>query len=77
MSVQSDSWLGHQGAKTENTKSAIIPEVFLYTFRMGEGPTKKSTLVQILTIVNNPQQHYLNHEYIIFMLELIKILVCQ
>jgi hypothetical protein len=27
ISVQSDSWLGHQGAKTENTKSAITPEL--------------------------------------------------
>jgi hypothetical protein len=25
--VQSDSWLGHQGAKTKNTKSAITPEL--------------------------------------------------
>jgi predicted phosphohydrolase len=25
--VQSNSWLGHQGAKTKNTKSAITPEV--------------------------------------------------
>jgi hypothetical protein len=27
ISVQSDSWLGHQGAKTENTKSATTPEL--------------------------------------------------
>jgi hypothetical protein len=26
VSVRSDSWLGHQRAKTENTKSAITPE---------------------------------------------------
>jgi hypothetical protein len=25
--VRSDSWLGHQGAKTENTKRAITPEL--------------------------------------------------
>jgi hypothetical protein len=25
--ARSDSWLGHQGAKTKNTKSAITPEV--------------------------------------------------
>jgi hypothetical protein len=27
ISVQSDFWLGHQGAKTENTKSATTPEL--------------------------------------------------
>jgi hypothetical protein len=27
ISVQSDSWLGHQGAKTETTKSAITPQL--------------------------------------------------
>jgi hypothetical protein len=27
ISVLSDSWLGHQGAKTESTKSAITPEL--------------------------------------------------
>jgi hypothetical protein len=27
ISVRSDSWLGHQGAKTENTKSATTPEL--------------------------------------------------
>jgi hypothetical protein len=27
ISVQSDYWLGHQGAKTENTKSATTPEL--------------------------------------------------
>jgi hypothetical protein len=27
ISVQSDSWLGDQGAKTKNTKSAVNPEV--------------------------------------------------
>jgi hypothetical protein len=25
--VRSDSWLGHQGAKTKNTKSAVTPEL--------------------------------------------------
>jgi hypothetical protein len=24
--ARSDSWLGHQGAKTQNTKSAVTPE---------------------------------------------------
>jgi hypothetical protein len=27
ISVRSDSWLGHQGAKTENAKSAITPKL--------------------------------------------------
>jgi hypothetical protein len=27
ISVQTDSWLGHQGAKAENTKSAMTPEL--------------------------------------------------
>jgi hypothetical protein len=27
ISVQSDSWLGHQGGKTKNTKRAVTPEV--------------------------------------------------
>jgi hypothetical protein len=27
ISVRSDSWFGHQGAKTENAKSAITPDL--------------------------------------------------
>jgi hypothetical protein len=27
ISVRSDSWLGHQGAKTESTKHATTPEL--------------------------------------------------
>jgi hypothetical protein len=27
ISVRSDSWLGHQGAKPENAKSAVTPEL--------------------------------------------------
>jgi hypothetical protein len=30
ISVQSDSWLGQQGSKTENTKSAITLDLYLY-----------------------------------------------
>jgi hypothetical protein len=32
ISVQSDSSLGHQGAKTENTKGAINPEIMAGIF---------------------------------------------
>jgi hypothetical protein len=37
ISVRSDSWLGHQGAKTENTKSPTTPELLdhLQIFIMG------------------------------------------
>jgi hypothetical protein len=72
ISVQSDSWLGHQGVKTKNTKSAITPELMAGSSSCTLSGWRRVQLKEYVSEnVDNCEQPLTT------LLELITILVCQ